>query len=50
MVAPDLLHHVKSEVERDATLSKNLRKAREDRELACKQQQTQKNKKGEDAP
>ena len=34
MVCPDLLDHVKSEVERDANLAKNLRKAKEERELA----------------
>ena len=36
MVCPDLLTHVKTEVERDATLAKNLRKAREERELLRK--------------
>ena len=36
MVCPELLEHVKSEVERDAQLAKNLRKAREERELARK--------------
>ena len=36
MVCPDLLEHVKVEVERDAQLAKNLRKAREERELARK--------------
>ena len=34
MVCPQLLDHVKEEVERDASLAKNLRKAREERELA----------------
>ena len=34
MVCPELLDHVKAEVERDASLAKNLRKAREERELA----------------
>ena len=34
MVCPELLDHVKAEVERDANLAKNLRKAREERELA----------------
>ncbi|CAE7713929.1 unnamed protein product [Symbiodinium sp. CCMP2592] len=34
MVCPELLEHVKAEVERDASLAKNLRKAREERELA----------------
>ena len=33
MICPDLLTHVKNEVEKDASLSKNLRKAREEREL-----------------
>ena len=36
MIAPSLLEHVKQEVERDAQLSKNLRKAREERDLAKK--------------
>lgn len=48
MVCPQLLDHVKSEVERDATLAKNLRKAREERELARKA--SGKKKAGEDAP
>ena len=46
MVCPELLDHVKTEVERDASLSKNLRKAREERDLAKKAGK----KKGEDAP
>ena len=47
MVCPELLDHVKSEVERDANLAKKMRKAREEREIAKKQ-----SKKGgaEDAP
>ena len=36
MICPDLLSHVKTEVERDAALAKNLRKAREEREIARK--------------
>ena len=36
MICPDLLSHVKTEVERDAALAKNLRKAREERELQRK--------------
>ena len=36
MVCPELLDHVKLEVERDASLAKNLRKAREERESARK--------------
>lgn len=36
MISPDLLTHVKEEVERDAALQKNLRKAREERDLARK--------------
>lgn len=36
MIAPDLLDHVKTEVEKDVQLSKNMRKAREERELARK--------------
>lgn len=43
MIAPDLLTHVKEETERDAALQKNLRKAREERELWRKQ-----NKSGEE--
>ncbi|CAE6921808.1 unnamed protein product [Symbiodinium sp. CCMP2592] len=34
MVCPDLLDHVRAEVERDANLAKNLRKAKEEREIA----------------
>ena len=48
MVCPDLLDFVKGEVERDANLAKNLRKAREERELARKS--GPKKKGGEDAP
>ena len=48
MVCPDLMDFVKSEVERDASLAKNLRKAREERELNRKQNKTKKG--GEDAP
>ena len=48
MVCPELLDYVKSEVERDASLAKNLRKAREERELA--RRQSGKKKQGEDAP
>ena len=44
MVAPSLLEHVKSEVEKDVLLQKNLPKAREERDLAGKA----KSKKGED--
>lgn len=44
MVAPSLLEHVKSEVEKDVLLQKNLQKAREERDLARKA----KGKKGED--
>ena len=36
MVAPELLQHVKEETEREVLLSKNLRKAKEERELASK--------------
>lgn len=46
MICPDLLTHVKTEVEKDASLAKNLRKAREERELARKSKKGQK----EDAP
>ena len=48
MICPELLDYVKSEVERDASLAKNLRKAREERELA--RRQGGKKKQGEDAP
>lgn len=34
MIAPSLLEHVKAEVEKDVLLQKNLRKAREERDLA----------------
>ena len=47
MIAPDLLDHVKSEVTKDAELQKNLRKAREERDLATKKA---KGKKGDDNP
>ena len=36
MIAPELLDHVKSEVEKDVQLAKNMRKAREERDLARK--------------
>ena len=36
MICPDLLDHVKSEMEKEASLAKNLRKAREERENARK--------------
>ena len=36
MICPDLLDHVKLETEKEASLAKNLRKAREERELARK--------------
>lgn len=42
MIAPSLLDHVKTEVERDVQLQKNLRKAREERELSKKQKGKQK--------
>ena len=47
MVAPDLLDHVKSEVQKEAELQKNLRKSREELELARK---ANKGKKGDDHP
>ena len=47
MVCPELMDFVKAEVERDASLAKNLRKAREERELSRKQN---KGKKNDDAP
>ena len=47
MVAPDLLDHVKSEVQKEAELQKNLRKSREERELARK---ANKGKKGDEHP
>jgi len=45
MIAPDLLDHVKVEVQKEAELQKNLRKAREERDLAKKNK-----KKGEEHP
>lgn len=36
MVCPDLLTHVKEETQKEASLAKNLRKAREEREAARK--------------
>lgn len=36
MICPQLLEHVKSETEREASLAKNLRKAREEREATRK--------------
>ena len=36
MVCPDLLEHIRKEVEREAALSKNLRKAREEKEALKK--------------
>ena len=36
MVCPQLLQHVKEELERDVQLQKNLRKAKEERDLAVK--------------
>jgi hypothetical protein len=48
MVCPQLLEHVRSEVEREASLQKNLRKSREERELARKS--GKKAGKGEEAP
>ena len=36
MVCPELLTHVKEETEKEASLAKNLRKAREEREAARK--------------
>lgn len=48
MICPELMDFVKSEVERDASLAKNLRKAREERELA--RRQGGKKKQGEDPP
>lgn len=37
MICPDLLDHVKAETEKEASLAKNLRKAREERDAARKQ-------------
>jgi len=36
MVRPALLEHIRGEAEREATLNKNLRKAREEREVRQK--------------
>lgn len=49
MVCPELLDHVRAEVERDATLAKHLRKAREEREPA-RQARKKGNKAEGDAP
>lgn len=46
MIAPSLLDHVKQEVERDVQLQKNIRKAREERDMARKN----KGKKSEEGP
>ena len=46
MICPELLTHVKNEVEKDASLSQNVRTAREERELLRKGRKGQK----EDAP
>ena len=46
MVCPDLLDHVRREVERDATLAKNLRKAREEKDANRKAEAKAKGKKG----
>ena len=48
MICPDLLTHVKSEVEAEASLAKNLRKAREEREQARKNNKKAGGGKGED--
>lgn len=48
MVCPDLLSHVKAEVEAEASLAKNLRKAREEREAARKGNKKAGGAKGED--
>lgn len=36
IIAPDLLEHVKTRVKKDVRLAKNMRKAREERDLARK--------------
>ncbi|CAK8994560.1 unnamed protein product [Durusdinium trenchii] len=48
MVAPSLLDHVKAEVEKDVALQKNMRKAREERELNRKAAKDPKGKKNEE--
>ena len=48
MIAPQLLQHVKEEVEKDVQLQKNLRKAKEERELAAKAKS--KKNKGDENP
>ena len=45
MICPKLLDHVKAEVQKDVELQKNMRKAREERELARR-----KGKKGDENP
>ena len=46
MICPELLDYVRTETEREATLAKSLRKAREERELARKQNKGKKNEEG----
>lgn len=48
MICPALLQHVKEETEREVLLAKNLRKAKEERELAAKSKS--KSKKQEEGP
>ena len=48
MVCPELLTHVKAEVEAEASLAKNLHKAREEREAARKSKKQGGGKAGED--
>ena len=50
MIAPALQSHVKEETEREVLLAKNLRKAKEERELAAKKGGKKKDGKGEDGP
>ena len=46
MICPPLLDYVRGEVEREASLAKNLRKAREEREAARTKDKKNKNETG----
>lgn len=50
MIAPALLSHVKEETEKEVLLAKNLRKAKEERELASKKSNKKKDGKGDEHP
>ena len=46
MICPSLLDHVKAEVEKDVNLTKNMRKAREERDLSAIAEKAKSKKKG----